>query len=282
MRGVVAGLLLVVGLLLVPFANLGIWTRRQLLPTEAFTDLATEVVQQDAVQAALASRVADEIVTREPSLQIGRFVLEPAVGQALDTPQFEQIFRLAVTSTHEQLVRGDDQLTLNLDGLLPIVRGFVASIDQGIASRIPDSLGMPAFTIVRKSQIPQLWFGVDVTRKASWVFPILMVLALAAAIAIAPKHALMLVVAGFSVAFVCLMIVLALRVGRDVLSDVVGPEVDVNAFHAGYDVVTDSFIGQTFVLGGIGIVAAAVGVVLMVRRDQPARRMSVTPERATT
>ncbi|HEY8216568.1 MAG TPA: hypothetical protein VIH82_05505 [Acidimicrobiia bacterium] len=271
MRGVIAGLLLVVGLVLVPFADLGIWTRRQLLPTDAFTDVATEVVQQDAVQAALASRVADEIVAREPRVRLGRVVLEPAVRQALGTPQFEQIFRLAVTSTHQQLVRGDDQLTLNLDGLLPIVRGFVANVDQGLASRIPDSLGLPAFTVVRKSEIPQLWFGVDVTRRASWVFPVLMVLALAAAIAVAPKHALMLVIAGFGVAFFCLMVVLALRVGRDMLSDVVGPEVDVNAFDAGYDVVTDSLVNQTFVLGGIGIVAAAVGVVLMVRRGANTR-----------
>jgi hypothetical protein len=271
MRQVLAGLLLVVGLLLVPFADLGIWTRRQLLPTDAFTDLATDVVQQDPVQSALASRVADEIIAREPRVALGRVVLEPAIGRALDTPQFEQIFRLAVASTHEQLVRGDDQLTLNLDGLLPIVRGFVASVDQRVANLIPGSLGLPAFTIVRKSQVPQLWFGVDVTRKASWVFPVLMLIVLAAAIALAPKHALMLVIAGFGVAFVCLMIVLSLRVGRDALSDVVGPDVDVNAFHAGYDVVTDTLVNQTFVLGGLGIVTAAIGVVLMVRRTSSAR-----------
>ena len=45
------------GLALVPFADLGIWTRRVILPTDAFTDLATEVVTQDPVQVALTVAV---------------------------------------------------------------------------------------------------------------------------------------------------------------------------------------------------------------------------------
>jgi hypothetical protein len=270
MRGLVAGLLLLVGLLLVPFASFGIWTQRELLPTDAFTDVATEVVQQDAVQAALASRLSDELIARQPRLRLGRVVLEPATVRALDTPQFEAIFRAAVTSTHEQLVRGDDQLTLDLNAMIPIVRDFVAGVDQGVANLIPDSLGLPAFTVVRKSEPPALvrgrcdapgvvgvpgahgdrtWRG-DCRRK---------------------QRALTLVIAGFGVAFVCLLVVLALRVGRDMLSDVVGPEVDVSAFNAGYEVVTDALVTQTFVLGALGIVAAGVGVVLMVRRGSGTR-----------
>ena len=272
MRGFVAGLLLIVALLLVPFATLGIWTERKLLPTEQFTDLATEVVQQDPVQDALTRRLVDELVTREPRLAIGRIVLEPAVRRALDTSQFEAIFRSTVTSTHEELVHGDDQLSLNFDALLPIVRDLVANVDAGLASRIPDSLGLPSITFLRKEQVPELWFGVDVARRAWWALPVIMLLLLAAAVAIAKQHALALVVAGFGVAFMCLMVVLALRVGRGALTDVVGPEVDVNAFHAGYDAVIDSLVNQTFVFGILGLVGGAVGVALMVRRtggDRP-------------
>jgi len=266
MRGFVAGLLVLAGLVLVPFADLGIWTRREILPTEAFTDLATEIVTQDAVQDALAKRLADELVARQPRLGLGRFVLEPAMRQALDTPQFEAIFRTAVTSTHGQLERGDDQLSLNLDAMLPIVRDLVAQVDAGVASNIPDSAGLPEITFLRKDQVPQLWFGVVVTRHASWLLPILMVLAFAGAVMVARKRALTLVIAGFGMAFVCLLLALALRVGRDMLSNVVGPEVDVRAFDAGYDVVTDSIVTQTLALGVVGLVSAGVGVVLMVWR----------------
>ena len=105
--------------------------------------------------------------------------------EVLATSQFEQIFRLAVSDMHAQLERGDDQLQLNLDAMLPILRSLVAKVSGGLANQIPDSAGLPSITVVRKDQVPQVWFGVQVTREASWVFPLLMLLAFAAAIAIA-------------------------------------------------------------------------------------------------
>lgn len=264
MRGFIAGLLVLVGLLLVPLADLGIWTQRQILPTDAFTDMAAEVLDQDPVQAALSTRLVDELVAREPRLGLGRPVIEPAMRQVLDTPQFEQVFRGAVGGMHAQLERGDDQLSLNLDGMLPILKSLVAQVNEGVASQIPDAVGLPEIVVLRQDQVPQLWFGVEVTRQASWVFPLLMLLAFAAAIVVASKRALTLVVIGFGTAFVCLLVILALRTGRDVLSDVAGEQVNVDAFFAGYDVITDLLVNQTLVLGILGIVAAAIGVVLMV------------------
>ena len=271
MRGLIAGLLLLVGLALVPLANIGVWTRRELLPSHSFTDLATQVVEKDAVKNALAARLVDELVARESRLRFGRFLLEPAVREVLDTDQFRTVFRTAVAATHDQLERGDDQLSLELDALMPIVRNLVAQVDAGLASRLPESIGLPSIEIVSREQVPQLWLGVEVTREASWVFPVLMVLALAGAVVVAERRALMLMIAGFGVAFVCLVMVLALRTGRDLLSDVVGPQVDVEAFDAGYDMVTESLVVQTLVFGVGGLVAAAVGVVLVVRSRRNVR-----------
>jgi len=267
MRGFIAAVLVVVGLILVPFATVGVWTQRNLLDTEAFTDLSAEVLHQEPVRDALAKRLVDELVKRQPLLGLGRFVLEPAMREVLGTSQFEQIFRLAVSDMHRQLERGDDQLELNLDAMLPILRGLVAQVNGDLANQIPDSAGLPSITVVRKQQVPQVWFGVQVTREASWVFPLLMLLAFAAAVAIAHQHARTLVIVGFGVAVVCLLLALALRTGRDVLSDVTGPEVDVAAFDAAYDVVTDALVTQTLLLGGVGLVGGGVGVALLLRRS---------------
>jgi hypothetical protein len=271
MRGFIAGVLVLVGLILVPFATVGIWTERKLLDTEAFTDLAAEVLHQEPVRDALAKRLVDELVNRQPRLALGRIVLEPAMRQVLGTSQFEQIFRLAVSDMHAQLERGDDQLQLNLDAMLPILRGLVAEVSSGLANQIPDSAGLPSITVVRKEQVPQVWFGVQVTREASWVFPLLMLLAFATAIAIARQHARTLVVVGFGLAVVCLLLALALGTGRDMVSDVAGPEVDVAAFDAAYDVVTDSLVTQTLLLGGLGLVGGGVGVALLLRRSGSTR-----------
>ncbi len=276
MRGFVAGLLVLVGLVLVPFATVGIWLQRQILPTEAFADLATEVVQSDAVSDALANRFVDELEDREPALRFGRIVLEPAVKEAIGTPEFEQIFRLAVSDMHDQLLRGDDELSLNLDALLPIVKDLVAQVNTTVADQIPSSAGLPAITVVREDQVPELWFAVQVTRAAAWVFPILMLLALAGAVVVAEKRARTLLVAGFGVAFVCLVIGLALRTGGDLLSDDVGSVVDVRAFDAGYDIVTDSLAGQALLLGLVGLATGVAGVVwLVVGRGAPRRRAMI-------
>jgi hypothetical protein len=267
MRGFIAGVLVVIGFVLVPFATVGVWTQRELLDTEAFTDLATDVLRQEPVRAALAHRLVDELVQREPQLALGRIVLEPVMRQVIGSSQFEQIFRLSVADMHAQLERGQDPLELNLDAMLPIVRDLVSHVDSGLANRIPSEAGLPSITVVRKDQVPQLWFAVQVTRRAAWVFPVLMLLAFGAAIAIARQHARTLVVVGFGTAVVCLLLVLALRSGRDMLADVAGPEVDLAAFDSAYDVVTDTLVTQTLVLGGLGIVGGVVGVVLLLRRS---------------
>jgi hypothetical protein len=269
MRGFVAGVLIVVGLLLVPLADLGLWTQREVLSTSEFTALSTEVLDQQEVRDALANRLADELVTQVPQLGVGRFVLVPALGQALGTTQFEGIFERAVADMHAQLERGDDQLTLNLDAILPLVREIVANVDSGLASRIPQETGLAKITVVTKDNAPHLWLGVDIARSASWVVPLLALLCLALGVAVASNRALALVLAGLGLTAVALLVVVALKVGREPLSNVAGPEVDVNAFNAGYDVVTESLVVQTAVLGLVGLVVALIGIVLsVVRRNK--------------
>lgn len=258
-------MLIVVGLLLVPLANLGVWTQRELLSTDAFTALSTDVLDQNDVRDALANQIADELERQVPQLALGRIVLVPALGQVLGSQQFEGIFERAVADMHAQLERGDDQLTLNLDAMLPLVRELVANVDAGLASRIPQQTGIAAITVVKKDNVPQLWLGVDVARQASWLFPALALVALAAGVAVARKRARALVLAGLGLAAIALLTVVALKMGQEPLSNVAGPAVDQKAFDAGYDVVTESLVVQTAVLGIIGLVAALIGIILHAR-----------------
>jgi len=251
--------LIVVGLLLVPFANQGVWVERELLSTSAFTSLSIEVLDQDAVRDALANRLADELEKQVPQLSLGRFILVPALRQVLGTEQFANIFERAVSDMHAQLERGDDQLTLDLDAVLPLVRELVANVDEGIAEKIPDGV-LPEFTVVTKENVPQLWIGVEATRGASWLFPALALIFLAGGVAVARRHAVALLIVGLGVAMIAVIMALGLRLGRDPLSEVAGPTVEVAAFKAGYDTVTESLVVQTMVLGLGGLVLASIGL----------------------
>ena len=261
MRGFCAGVLIVVGLLLVPFANQGVWVQRELLSTSEFTTLSIDVLAQDAVRDALANRIVDELEKQVPQLSLGRFALVPALREALDTEQFRAIFERSVRDLHTQLERGDDELTLDLDATLPLVRELVAQVPLigGVASNIPDGI-LPKFTVVTKENVPQLWVGVEATRDAWWLFALLSLAFLAAGVAVARRRALALIVVGLGIVAIAVVLVLGLRLGRDPLSEVAGPTVEVDAFKAGYDTVTDSLAVQTMVLGIAGLVVASIGL----------------------
>lgn len=275
MRGILAGVLIAVGLLLVPFASQGVWVERKLLSTRAFTTLSTDVLAQDAVRDALANRIADELEKRVSQVSLVRFALVPALREALDTEEFEAIFERAVADVHSQLERGDDELKLDLDAVLPLVRELVSQVPlvgESVASEIPDGV-LPAFTVVTKENVPQLWVGVEATQDAWWLFAVLSLAFLGAGVAVARRRALAVVVVGLGIAVIAVVLVLALRLGRDPLSEVAGPTVEVDAFRAGYDTVTDSLAVQTMVLGLGGLVVAAIGLgFMLVGRRAPRAR----------
>jgi hypothetical protein len=261
MRGFLAGVLAIAGLLLLPLADLGIWTQRELLPTDAFTQLATDVLHEPDVQQALATRLTTELVNREPALAIGRPLVQRAVVEGIGTPQFSQVMQASLGDMHDQLKRGDDTLFLNLDATLPLIKGQLAQIDPRLAASVPSSQVLPSITVVKRADAPELWEGVQIVRRAALLFPALAVVLLALAIAFAQHRARMLVVVGAALAVVALLLVLVIRLGRDPLSNVVGSEVSVAAFNAGYRVVTSSFVTQTVVLGIVGMLAMGGGAI---------------------
>lgn len=269
LRAVVAGILLVVGFVLVPFGNLGLWVQRQVLDADAFTELAIDVVDEPAVRDVLAKRIVDELVAAEPRLAVGRVVLEPGVARLLRTEAFRRVFSTAVAQMHTQLEQGADALELDLDPILPLVRDAVARIDADVADLIPTADALPAITVVRRDDAPELWEGVQLTREASWAFPALMVLALVGAVAAANRRVRMLVTVGIGVALLGFVQVLVIRLGRELLLDAAGPEVSLGALTRGYDVVTGTLVTQTIVgaLVGLVVAGAAIGVVLVRRRD---------------
>jgi hypothetical protein len=268
-RGFVAGLVVVIGLLLVPLADAAVWTRRELLPRGSFANLASEVLDEREVRDALAARIVDDL-DREVGLSSdAREVVEPAVRTGLATEEFRGVFRDATGALHDQLTGGDDRLLLELDGVLPIVRARVSGIDDDLADEIPDSL--PGVTVLTQDELPTFFRAVDVVRRASLAFPIAAFVLLALAVAIARRRANVMIVVGIGVALIALVLAALVELGRDLLSDVVGSALDVDAFEAGYDVVMASFVIQTLALAVLGVVTALGGGLLKFHQIRTAR-----------
>ncbi|HEU5302529.1 MAG TPA: hypothetical protein VFW06_09870 [Acidimicrobiia bacterium] len=267
-RAVVAGLLLFVAFVLLPLGNLGLWVQRQVLDSSSLTDLALDVVDEPAVRDALSERLVDELVAAEPRLGVARIVLEPGVSQILRTDAFRAVFSTAVDQMHTQLEQGADELSLNLNPVLPLVRDAVARISAGVAEQIPDADALPSITVVTRDDVPELWRGVQITREASWAFPALVLFAMVGAVAVARRRARMLVTIGVGLVLISFVQILVVRLGREVLSDVAGPDVSVGAFTRGYELVTGTLVTQTIVVAVVGVVLAIGGIAAIVlRRD---------------
>ena len=270
MRGALAGLLAVIGIALVPLADVGVWTRRELLPRDEFVALGTQVLDEDEVRVALSERITEEIDDQVDLSTRARSIVEPAVEAGLTTEPFREVYRRAIADVHDQVLRGEDRLVLRFAAILPLVRSAVADIDAEIAAEIPED-ELPDLTIITEDQVPTFFHAVELVRRASLAFPIACLVVLVAAVGLARRRGVALAVIGAVVGLLALLLVGVVELGRDLLSQVTGPDLNLAAFEAGYDVVTHGFVIQTLglaLLGGVGLVG---GIALQVRKVRSAR-----------
>lgn len=277
-RAIVAGCLLVVGVVLVPFANAAVWGRRHLLDTPRFVALADDIVQAPGVRTALAERIADELATRSTALRIGQPIVEAATERVIETSAFRTVLDPAVASLHRQLLDGDDRLTLDLRSVVPLIREQLGRVDGRLASLVPD-VGLVTVTVADRAQAPALWDGVDVAQRGWWIVPVVALVLLGSAIAVANRRLTMTVLVGLGVAAVSLLMMAVLSVARTSL-DGATSGADRRLVRGVWDAVVTSMREQTLVLLGLGIVLAAGAAIARYAVSRPsAARARPAPAR---
>jgi hypothetical protein len=268
MRALLAFLLAVVALVLVPFADVGVWVQRELVGTTSFVRLGEDVLQQSAVRAALAQRIVTEMETRVPALTTQDSALRSVVDQALRSPQLRPAFDNALASTHDQLRNGHDPLELDLNPLLPLVR---QQLPAALASRVPTNATLTPVIVLRRRDAPVVWESVQLVQDTAVVVPLLALAALVAAILVARRRGALCIAVGTVIIIVALGILALVKPGRSLLEHQVGDATQRAAFSAGYDTVLRSFVQQTIVLALVGVALAAVGAVLIWQRGRNTR-----------
>src|SRR5271169_2410529 len=119
MRAFLVSLLVAVAIVLVPFADLGVWVQRELGSTTSFVNLGEEVLQQSAVRDALAQQIVSDVASRAPAVAGRAATLEPVVAGVLAQPSVRPALDQVLANTHDQLSNGHDPLQLDLSPLLP-------------------------------------------------------------------------------------------------------------------------------------------------------------------
>jgi len=215
LRRVVAGLLCALIVLLVPVAAVSVWARNQLLDTDAYLRTVGPVIEEPAVQQALASAAAGAVMDRiDISSRLGPdtpAILRPiALGAVAQLEPYVERIALRVVGAdltregwvtanrlaHTQLVRvlaGGSRLLPTLrDGIvvdLSGVSGVVAQrlVDSGVPVDVERLESLPV-VVVGGEVLAQVTDGVRLLDRVADVLPWVILALLAAVVALVPRR----------------------------------------------------------------------------------------------
>jgi hypothetical protein len=173
-RRTVVALLVALSCIVLVTAVVGVWARRNFLDTGRFVDRAGPLIDEPAVQAALAPRITEQVMSLTDPQALFEEVL-PERGQVLAVPlanavegfvrdrvesfiasdQFDRLWVGALDVAHGTAVRvlrgeseavttGDGQITLNL---LPVINAVLARITAASPEILGREVDLPDVTV---------------------------------------------------------------------------------------------------------------------------------------
>jgi hypothetical protein len=279
----VASLLLIV-------AILATWANRQILDNGTFETTSTHLVQDPAIQSALATYLVNEAYENvdipaalaerlPPNLKplagpLAAAVRQPAtnaVNRLLTRPRVQTLFVNATTGTHRQLVAVVEDKT----GAATSTANGTVTMDLGVlVQRIGPSLGLPAaaldrlppntgvITIMRSDQLGAVQTGVKAIKIVSIWLVVLVLAMYAAAIYLATgarREALRTV--GWAFVFVGLLVLAVRRVAGSYTVDALAAPAYRDAAHHAW-LISSSILGEVgraiVLYGLVGVLGAVL------------------------
>ena len=133
--GVLAAVCLLTG-------SLGLYARSEIVDERAFADRAAAALKDDDVRDVLARQMVDALVNEASAdLLVVRPLLETAIAALVGTPQFRDLFELAVRDAHGVLLGTDDSsVILELDRAGALLIDALRGISPQIARRLPEQI----------------------------------------------------------------------------------------------------------------------------------------------
>ena len=285
-----AVILIVVGAVLSPLAVDALWIKRTMLETDQFVAQLGPLADDPEIQALVSERIADQL-TQAADLETrltdalpaelqfldgtlataGDQLITEATSRVIASDQFATLWRQALTLAHQEVVNvltGDTRVvdvqngavTLDLSDLRDSVRDRIS--DTGLARFLPAASDQPLeITLYQSDALASAQNFVKLLEVLGFVLPMLVLVLLGAAIALAldRRQAVFRVGLGLTIAMVVHLI--ALLVGRSFYLDSIIPTLPEAAAASIYDLlVTFPRVGTRAVLlaGILLMIGAAV------------------------
>jgi hypothetical protein len=258
-RRISSVVLVVVGAIALVVASAGWWLERSLLDTDTFADRANAILDQPEVQAELTAVLVRQLSQRAGAdLEIARPFLAGVVARVVDSSVFRTVFDRALTTAHGVLVdRDTGRIVLHLTDAYELVRGPLELVAPKLAAELPSKKRLDIL-LLQRSQLTTVWDVIDRVRRLVEVVTIGAVVFLIAGVALAYERWRALARAGFVVVGTVVVLLLALLIGRFVLTAQTADHTLSEAVGAAYRVLIRSLVVQSVI---VGVVALAVALV---------------------
>jgi len=259
-------LLVVAGLLLL-LSSFAVWINRVALNTDVFADTSSELLDNDEIRSAVATRVVDELyasvdVQAELEQQLPddfQALSGPAaaglreasyriVDRALEQPRFQALFAEAVRASHETLVQvleGNKSVvsteggvvTLDLEAVILEAADRIGLRDQ-VQDNLPENIGK--IEILQSNELDTAQDAFQLLKTLAWVLPILTLLAFAGAVWILPDRRRALRGVGITAVVVGVLGLLAANLTGNYVVNALVEERDTRpAANNAWDILTD-------------------------------------------
>jgi hypothetical protein len=296
--------LVVAGLLLL-LSSFAVWVNRVALNTEVFVDTSSELLENDAIRSAVATRAVDELfanvdVEAEIEEQLPsdyKSLSGPAtaglrqaayqlVDRALERPAVQKLWALSLETSHETLVKilEDDTRVVSTTGgtvtldLEPIVLEAAdrIGIRSQIEGKLPDDVGR--IEIVQSDELDAAQDGFQILKTLAWILPLLSLAAFALAIWLARDRRRATRNLGFVVLAVGLVGLVAVNVVGNYLVNELTSATDVRtAASEAWEILTELLRGSFRALAVFGALFVVAAWFAGVGRRAVATRRTLAP-----
>lgn len=280
--------LLVVACILAPIAGTSIWLKNQVTDTSRYVRTVKPLASNSAIQAAVTTKVTDELFTRVDVNARAKQALPPRakpfagalatglqnftknqVERFLASPAFEKLWVELNKRAHEQLVKiltGQGHYVQTAHGevaidLAPVVTKVKQRLDaRGVTffDRVPTSTFKSKFVIVNSKQLDNGQKAVRLLKALAIALPLIVLALFAAAIAVSRQRRRTLLQASLGLAFSMAVLGALLTIGRSIYLDkVAGPTLPHDAAAAFYDTFLHYLREGLRVIAGVALVVAA-------------------------
>jgi Short C-terminal domain len=294
-------ILLVLASLLLLLSTFAIWVDRVALNTDVFVDTSSQLIEDEAIRTAVATRAVDELfanVNVESELQAQlpddyKSLSGPAaaglreaaytlVARALAQPRLESLWSASLRESHETLVavlEGDGERVSTEGGVvsLDLERIVLEAADRigirdRVEGRLPEDVGR--IEILRSDELDTAQDAFQILNTLAWVLPVLALLLFAAAAWLAPDRRRLVRRVGIALAIVGLLgLLLVNLVGNYLVNELVADTESRTAASNAWDILTDLLRGSYR-----GLVVAAILFLVAAWLAGPGRRAVASRE----